>query len=219
MINITALIEELSNALHDNDVLSPNAMFSKDLLKEFIEDGVRYLSVLSPDICQKSVQMPLVSGSHQTLPDDLSKISSIEGVIKDGKIGSSPHKAERYFLDILPSDPCLELRNLDGYSISSYSFDKMHSPRSFVVAPPVPYGMEVIISIVAVVSPKSLIKGDNIDLDDWLHLPIYEYAMHRAFAYDSLSPNSTAMSSAHLAQATALLKKRDENANNQQNKS
>lgn len=151
-------------------------------LLAWLNDGVREIASARPDQSSKYVNIALVPGTRQALPDDA--IELLRVVRNTGASGAVPGKAIR----IVAMD-LLDLQLPDWHSgaphatVKSYCYDP-RNPRAFYVFPPADGTSKVEVLYTA---PPARIAtvADVIPIDDMFTNVLLDYVMFRAYSKDA----------------------------------
>lgn len=173
----------------------------------YLNDGLRDIAAMKPNARTKTVNLSLVSGSKQTLPDEYTVLSRVVRNMASPTVGAGAIRAisNTQIMDSLfPNwqDPSVVRPSKTVVHI----IHDMADPRTFYVMPSND-GMGLIEVIVGTIPAPSaapvtpLVHDDYIapvDIADIYQSALTDYVLYRAYSKDSRAAGSAARAEAHL---------------------
>ena len=191
------LAKEASRLLNDSEHCDGEYDFtrwSQLELANYGSNAIVLAHTIYPEKFTKVVEMELVKGRVQTLPEGCSKIVKVLGTIDDmtGTVPSTATSSDDRLLNIFPTRECsgpVVSKTSGRYVVKNFSLEET-SDNIFYVDPPVPssekpYEIQVICS--APLDPD--LKKTQISA--WLWNPIIEFMLYRAYQSEDESQNSS----------------------------
>lgn len=157
----------------------PSRRWTVDRLVRYLNDGMRAIGTLRPDMLIKREDVALVDGFKQVIPDAGEKFF----IIHANAEGSMREVTQSDFATIGALDPKWKSKS-KASEILHWDFDPA-SPREFHVYPPAVAGtkldMEYVLRVVEIVEPAAgktfaNVTGD-IDLPDAAREPLLDYVL------------------------------------------
>lgn len=190
MPTLKATVEEVSRQLNDQQRGYEFTRWPRSFVIQYVYDGLLQVALYRPDAFTSEVQVTLVPGNRQKLPDG---VSSLAAFIDPLHVTNDDFGLTRAF----NKKTCSTDLDCDGneiYILKSYNYDT-RNPGYFFVSPPVPQGLSS--------SPIVTISGASappvVDASWWLkelpgdvkyHNAVVAWAMSRAYEVDTESENS-----------------------------
>jgi len=190
MPTLKATAEEVSRQLNDQQRGFEYTRWSRVSIIQYVYDGLLQVALYRPDAFTSPVDVTLVPGNKQTLPDG---VTNIVGFVDPLNVTEDSFGLTRAF----NKKACSEEYDCDGnvvYSLKSYNYDA-RNPKYFFVSPPVPNGLPTppVVTLVGVSAPPV------VDTTWWLkelpgdvkyHNAVVAWALSRAYEVDTESENS-----------------------------
>lgn len=192
---------KLLNDSYDCDQEYNFTRWSENELIHYAQDAVNMIYLLYPKKFTEVVTVTLQKGKIQQLPDKCSKITKVLGVDQNGRASSSIASAVNGRLGELFPSGCLESSDPNSYEIESYDLEDT-SDKVFYVYPPVPAdGIEA--NIICIVAPD--VNDLRYEPAVWMHNPIIEWVLYRAYSSEDESAQSANQSEYHLKHFYSIL--------------
>lgn len=198
-MKIAHIVEELSELLSDNDEQCPNTRWSKKLLEHWALEGYLLASTVAKHKNTDIIEIELVEGSVQTLPDgyeEFVRVVNNIGTLSLIEDSADKSNAVDRFSGIYESDKdcdapkgmTLGVKQLGegDYVIEGWESEQL-SANTFYVNPPVPKGFKGSVRVLA----TKTIDINNIDeVPMWVHALCIDWGLHRALSTDIESEHS-----------------------------
>lgn len=129
----------VSHQMNDQRAHAQYTRWTRSMLVEYLNQGLKEIATYKPDAFARTLDLTLVAGRAQTLPEGVSLRGFGAGT--DGRLAhESDDSLLKSFTGFAPCPPRPKMKNgrLD-YSIKSFSVDNA-DPNIFYVSPPVPLG-------------------------------------------------------------------------------
>ena len=192
------VVEELQ------DHLSTTRRYSQPSLLRYLNESVRLIVALRPDITATAKSVLQASGTKQAIPSgDLRLIDVVRNM---GVAGTTPgrpiRKVDRADLDLY--NPTWHSETAST-TIKSYVFDERF-PKYYYVTPPVHASTAVYAEIIVSAAPVDCVNDyDPIGIDDVHQTAITDFILWMAFSIDTDSAANQARAAQHLQHAYQAL--------------
>lgn len=197
------LAKEASRLLNDSEHCDGEYDFTRWSQLELANYGASAIVLahtIYPEKFTKVVQMELVKGRIQTLPEGCSKVVKVLGTVDDltGTVPSTATSADDRLLSVFPKRDCsgsVGFNTKGGYVVKNFSLEES-SDTIFYVDPPVPFSEKPYeINIICSAPLEPDLKKTPIAA--WLWNPIIEFMLYRAYQSEDESQNSTTQMQIH----------------------
>ena len=203
MISARKLIDDVSRYLRDNEPDYEFTHWEESELASFLERAVYLVSSVRPSLFTSKVEVPLVAGSIQTIPDTCHEFVSVVGQKNaDGGITAVRKTTSKMALAL--KFPVCSINTTGDYEVSSWRYDEDDS-KTVYVDPPVPAGSTGTL----VVSCYNVPEVDSATTK--LHLPahwqpaLFELMLYYAYGVDIESVPNRDRSAVHWNNAVTIM--------------
>lgn len=186
-VQTNAVIADASLLLQD----TANKRWTKEELLGWLNSGQREIVLYKPNACVINVDMALVAGSKQSLPEGGNVLIDVPRNTGGNAI-------------TLASRAMLDAQMPDWHSMARKSAKAFHycysdsDPKHFYVYPPSPGGNSV--EVIYNANPVNAVLGGAITVDDIYASALVDYVLYRAFSKDAeFSPNEQTASAHYQA--------------------
>ncbi len=200
------IAEEASRLLNDSYDCDPEYNFTRwkrSELAHYAQDAVNMIFMLIPNKFTTCKTIPLTKGRVQKLPDSCVKLTKVIGVDGGNSRASSSiaSTAEERLGELFPSG-CSESLTPNEYEVKEYSIEET-SDNIFYVNPPSPEdGIEI--NVICACPPDTSDK--DYQGESWMHNPIIEWVLYRAYSSEDESAQQANMAKFHLDHFYTILK-------------
>ena len=188
----STILERASKQLADPDY----ECWDKSCLLSYYNEALCTLSGLRPTAFAECVDLPLVTGTKQILPDEYATLLSIEGdESEEGDTGAT-YASSDMVRSLRGKVSCLVDDDCATYAVTSFR----HHPSSdsiFYVSPNVPAGLTPTVEAVVVPNPapiKLCDLNEESGVDCRMDALILDWVLYRAYGQESESQTSLHMS-------------------------
>lgn len=197
-ITAQAILNKAAIVLQD----TTNIRWPTTELLGWLNDALREIASMRPDISNKTTSMALVAGTRQTIPADGAALLAVRRNMGSG--GATPGDAVRKVpMDLLDSQrPGWHYETATAV-VKHYVYDP-RTPRIFYVYPPSLGTTQV--EIVYDAPPAALAAvGDTITVDDEYANTLLEYVLFRAYSKDHEDIGNATRAAAHRQMFDSML--------------
>lgn len=183
------LVEKVSSLLSDQCEGNTYETWSKKDLTSYLNDALCQILALRPDAFACIEEIPLVTGTRQTLPDGYHSIVSIEEADDGSTSGASETTSD--ILKHYRKPSCVTGLSSDGtYTPSSFRRNDMVK-TSFYVSPAVPEGANATITATVIKNPATQCADSTatLPLGCEYEAQIVDWMMMRALSVEAESSN------------------------------
>lgn len=206
MVKVEELIQDVSRYLSDYDEDVQYVHWTEDDLLSYAQLAVGVLANLDKKHFTKTIDVELVEGSAQPLPDTCAEFNRVQGQKEGGVITRIARRIKLGFFPELNRKPCYACRGQKGdYKLKSYSFDEEDSSTIYV-DPPVASGQTGTISITCYSSPTVDSASDVLDIGQDMKPVLFELMLYYAWGVDIEDESTRERSNIHWQNAMTLLK-------------
>lgn len=201
MPTITAVIQQVSRDLNDQENGYEYERWTQAMLLDYLNDSLRQIAIRRPDEMTSEVSLPLVAGTRQTVPANYRSIIDILSAQDDScgtGAGMVRGDMETWMAFNVPSactPPGTPYRGRDWFYNPNF-------PRVYFVWPPVPTtGSNTVTASVVIQPPEYAINQLATALvDPWLKYAsaVIAWMKHRAYSVDSESILSQQKAAAYM---------------------
>lgn len=195
---------EASKLLNDSYDCNPEYNFTRwtqSDLAHYAKDAVNMMFMLYPQKFTDCKVVTLSKGRVQKLPDNCVKLIKVLGVKDDSRVNSSITSATNERLGELFQSGCSESLNPSDYEVKGYSLEPA-SDNIFYIDPPAPVaGIEV--NVICACAPDT--NDINYAPESWMHNPLIEWVLYRAYSSEDESAQAANMASMHLQHFYTIL--------------
>ena len=209
MAKVEDIVREVSDLLNDNEPGCENVRWSKSSIRHWLLEGYLLAAAVAVHKNSELIEVPLVEGSVQSLPDGYEQFVRIvnnPGTLEK-IIDSAEKKAKDRFAGIYETEDCVDCVTEVGgktlgvkktsetdYEVTGWEAEPM-SATTFYVEPPVPKGYTGSVKVLAI---KTIdLTAKEADIPMWAHALSIDWALHRAYATDSESQYAMEKSTSH----------------------
>lgn len=183
-------IKTLSTQMNDQRKDREYSRWTRPMWLEYVNEGLSEIGAYRPDAFAASVEIPLVSGTMQTLPEGAQTLVSIE----DNGEGVAARESDAIVASAFATyNACpSKVQMVNGravYGVKSFAINSLN-PRAFMVSPPVPATVPVTITAtVQNAAPLYTLADWNepIAIADKYYNNLLDFATARAYAFDTES--------------------------------
>lgn len=178
-LNARELVQRARGIINDPE----KVRWSDDALVDYLNEGLSLLQSMRPDSFTKTIELDLVPGSRQQVPEGVDKLLDVtSNVTATGGEGGPVNEAD-YALSRKITDTCSggEDREVENYSVVS------HDPKTFFVSPPVAAGTtRKVMARVVMDAPYTC----ALDIEGCIDVPrkhsaaLVDWILHRAYLLD-----------------------------------
>jgi hypothetical protein len=186
MIPVQTILDRVVDLLLDNDRAEGEARWSDAELIRWINDSRMAIITRKPSACSKIATVPLVAGSHQTVPSDGTLLFDVICNMGTGSTpGRSIRRTDRQNID---DDDLYWHQSTPKTEISQFTFDD-RTPKDFFVWPPAVADTTIRISYAAI--PAEVTDStDTLDIGLEVMDAVVNYVAYRAKSKDSQYANA-----------------------------
>lgn len=200
MKTVGEICKAVSQQMNDQRPQYEYMRWTRDMLVGYMNQGLKEIAAYKPDAFARTLDLSLVAGRVQKLPEGV----SLRG-IGAGRDGRMAHASEdsllKSFTGYAPCPPRPQMKNgRIHYAVKSFAVDSA-DPSFFYVSPPVPVGISVSIKaqVDGVVTEYTLADWDKtVVVSDKYYNNLLTYMRGQAYALDHESQVSLSQSAALL---------------------
>lgn len=206
MPHINEMVTEVSELLNDNERGCENVRWGKAAIRHWLLEGYSLATAVATHKNSVVVDVPLVEGSVQSLPDGYEMFVRL--LSSPGKLEKITDSAEKTGVDRFAGiyDGVQNCKSADGstvgvkqtsdsdYEVENWQSEPM-SATTFYIDPPVPSGYTGSVRVLAI--REIDLTSDDVDIPMWAHAMAIDWALHRAYSTESESQFSIEKANSH----------------------
>lgn len=209
-MKVSSLIEDARRYVvgyYDDDDEQYVHWLEEDWLS-YVKMAIGIVTLADQSSFTKTMDIDLVEGSIQEIPEECKTLKSVRGV-KDER-GVITHKVRKRAsnslkLPTLSRPLCKSITKTNSdYIVKSYSLDE-DDDRIIIVDPPVPQGVNGVLTISCYSPPTIETEDDDIDLSQAQQTAVFELILYYAWGVDIEDTANRERSNTHWAHAMTLL--------------
>lgn len=178
----------------------------------YVRLSVGVVAMSDEQLFTTEVDVPLVAGELQQLPPCCRSLSVVRGQRDEhGRIMAILRKRSLRSLSLpaIRRKTCAPTAlDVENYKMTSYSVNP-DDPTIFMVDPPVPEGVNAVVSVMCHTPPVMMSLEDDIPLDDTHKAIVFELMLYYAWGVDIEDVANRERSNKHWDNALALMKIKD----------
>lgn len=206
-LSVDDVLALVARQLSDYDDTGDGESFvtwSRAALTAYYNEATQMLVANRPDAYAEVIDMKLVPGSIQTIPDGYRAFVKVElNIDKNGAQAEAVIAGDEYFSKIMSGKACLASQCIgagdEDYVVRSFSVSST-DPTQFTVSPPVPVGTDVFVKVMVAKSPGKVCASDGescVDFDPVFAPAVVEWMLYRAWGSDAEIVGGTNAATAH----------------------
>ena len=199
MAKVEDIVTEVSDLLSDNEEGCENVRWSKSSIRHWLLEGYSLASAVARHKNSEIVDVPLVEGAVQSLPDgyeEFIRVVSNPGTFEKLVDSAEKKAVNRYqgiYAAVEESGECVTATTSSGrtvgvqkladgeYAVTGWEAEPM-SATTFYVEPPVPKGYTGKLKVLAIKTVD--LSAETADIPMWAHSLAVDWALHRAWSRD-----------------------------------
>lgn len=204
MISARSLIDAVSLYLRDHEENYEFNHWTEPELANFLQLAVKLVSSTKPSLFTTKVELKLVPGAIQSVPDSCEEFVSVAGQITvDG--GVVPVRKSTSTLALNLNRPiCTAASSSGDYVVSAWRYDP-DDYSTIYVDPPVPAGTDATLSIRCYNTPTIDSADANIKLPSHWEPALFELMLYYAYGVDIESVPNRDRSAVHWNNAVTIM--------------